>query len=465
MATNPEALLISAVIKEQDHVTAAANGVTKDLFHAFLDEWVFIEDYIRVHRRTPSRDAFLNRFPSFRIKKVTDVEHFAGEVRKSHIRISATQAVNDIILSIENDDLGKALRTMHTSAINIQGQLGGMGGDEDIFEHYDDVLAEVEARVKRAEDAGQAGVPTGFPTLDQRTGGPQAGHMWVVAARLGQGKTWSLIRMACAAAFSGYNVQYIALEGTRSEIAMRVHTFASSEFGKDVFRNIDLQQGKNFSMRDYKEFLNGLSTHIHGKFYIADASRGRIGVSTIAAIIEKNKPDIVYIDYITLVEKNEGNNDWRSIADLSAGIKQLATLYQIPIVCAAQLNRNAADRSKEPSGTENLAESDAIARDADAVITMKQASKRAIVMKLVKYRHGRDGYMWWLKFLPNTGHFEEITSDEALDIQSEDKDDDEEGQPAFKPRQKGSFSKISETRVTKPGSSRPGTKRVIRRAK
>lgn len=451
MATNPEALLISAVIKEQDHVTAAANGVTRELFHAFVEEWVFIEEYIRVHRRTPSRDAFLNKFPSFRIKKVTDVEHFAGEVRKSHIRISLTNALNKVIENVETDDLGKALRLMHSSALSIQGQLAGMGGDDDIFEHFDDVLKEVEERTKRTQSSGQAGIPTGFPTLDQRTGGPQAGHMWVLAARLGQGKTWSLIRMACAAAFSGYNVQYIALEGTRAEIAMRVHTFASSEYGQEVFRNIDLQQGRNFSMREYKEFLHDLKGHITGKFFIADSSRGRIGASTIGAIIEKNKPDIVFIDYITLVETDNGSNDWRAFANLSASIKQMATLYQIPIVCAAQLNRNAATGSgKEPSGTENIAEADAIARDADAVITMRQASRRAIIMKLAKYRHGRDGFLWWLKFLPNTGHFEEITADEAQDIQSEDRDEDEDGTPTFKPRQKGSYREIAQIKNGKP---------------
>lgn len=450
MATNPEALLISAVIKQQDHVTAAANGVTRELFHAFVDEWKYIEDYIRVHRRTPSRDAFLNKFPSFRIKKVTDIEHFSEEVRKSHIRISLTNALNKVIENVETDDLTKALRLMHTSAISIQGQLGGMGGDDDIFEHYDDVLKEVEERAKRAQDSGQAGVPTGFPTLDQRTGGPQAGQFWVVAARLGQGKSWSLIRMACAAAFSGYNVQYIALEGTRAEIAMRVHTFASSEYGEDVFRNIDLQQGKNFSIREYKEFLHDLKGHITGKFFIADASRGRIGAHTIAAIIEKNKPDIVFIDYITLVETSEGSRDWQSVAGLSADIKNMAQLYQIPIIAAAQLNRNAADRGKEPSGPENLAESDAIGRDADALITMKQLSKRTIIMKLAKYRHGRDGYLWWLKFLPNTGHFEEITADEAQDVQSEDRDEDEDGTPTFKPRQKGSYREIAQNRNGKP---------------
>lgn len=439
--SNPEALLISSVLREGDHVTAAGRGITKKFFHSYADEWTFIENYIAVHKRAPSKTAFNSKFPKFQIKAVDDVAYFCDEVRKSHLEHELSLSVQDIIGRMEIGDIDEAVKMMHSSALSIEAQMSGMSGDADIFEHWEPIFNEALHRVGRQQDFGLAGIPTGFPTLDERTGGPQPGQVWLVAARLGQGKTWSLIRMATAAAFSGYVVQYDALEQSRAEIAMRVHSFASSEYGKTVFKSLDLAQGKNFSPREYKEFLQELKKQIGGKFHIADSSGGSIGMHTIAAQIERNRPDAVFLDYITLMDTPSGETDWRGVSGLSKGMKQIAGRYQVPIIAAAQLNRNAAGR-KEIGGPEDLAESDALGRDADAVIIMRQMSKRVIAMKMAKYRHGPDGYTIYTVFKPNTGHFEEVTKDEAFDIRAEDLEEEEASDTyTFKPREKGSFAK------------------------
>jgi replicative DNA helicase len=442
---NPEQLLISAIVRTGNHLTPASSGITSKFFHAFDEEYKWIERYISKHKRAPSRAAFQSTFPKFSLKKADDVAFFCEEVRKSHVQARLTAAIQDVIGDIEDGHLDTAIRTLHHQTLDIESQMAGISGDADIIEHWEPTHAEVMRRMARQKQFGQAGLPTGFPTLDERTGGPQGGQVWVIAARLGQGKTWSLVRMAAAACFSGFNIQYDALEQSRAEIAMRVHTFASSEYGKEVFRNLDLAQGRNFSPRSYKEFLQGLKGHVKGKFHVADTSSGGISPLTIAAQIERNRPHGLYLDYITLMDTEE--DGWQGVSKLSKALHNMAQLYEIPIIAAAQLNRNAA-AGKELSGPENLAEADAIGRDADAVVTMRQLSKRVIAMKLAKYRHGPDGYTWYTKFLPNTGHFEEVTLDEALDIQAEDKDDDDGGEVAtFKPRKKGSYSEHAKKRT------------------
>lgn len=472
-SANPEEMLISAIINKKDHIAAASHGVTKDFFHSYPDEWAFIERYIAKHRRTPSRPAFLSRFPKFPFNKtVDDCTHFCDEVKTAHAVSELGTSIQDILADIQSGDINSAVSTMHTASIKINSAMVGESYDSDIIENWQDTFDEVMRRNARTQDFGQSGIPTGFPTLDERTGGPQPGQVWIVAARLGQGKTWSLARMACAAAFSGFNIQYDALEGSRSEIAMRIHTFASSEYGKQVFKNLDLSMGTNFSPREYKEFLQSLRNDVKGKMHIADTTKGPISPLTIAAQIERNFPDAVYLDYITLLEAMDANgDDWKSIGRLSKGIKQVAQMYQVPIIAAAQLNRTAANQ-RDLAGPEALAESDAIGRDADAVITMKQLSKHVIAMKLAKFRHGRDGYTWYTKFLPNTGHFEEITFDEAQDAIADDKDSEVEEDFKFKPRKKGSFAEASKKKHDKSGkktsgsaSKSPAQKRVVKRAK
>lgn len=474
--SNPEEMLISAILNSGDHITASSNGITNKFFHSYPDEFRWIETYISKHRRAPSKSAFKSKWPKFRIaKSADDLAFFCDEVRTSHATAELSTTVTSVLSDMQDGDIKRALATMHANSLKIESAMIGESNDPDVISDYQDVLDEVMRRMARRADMGQAGIPTGFPTLDERTGGPQPGHVWIWAARLGQGKTWSLVRTAAAAVFSGCNVQYDALEGSRPEIAMRFHTFASSEYGREVFKNSDLAMGQNFSPRAYKEFLHSLRNDVKGKMHIADTSKGLISPLSIAAQIERNHPDAVFLDYITLMDTADASgDDWKSIGRLSASLKQIAQQYQIPIIAAAQLNRQAAI-GRDLSGPENLAESDAIGRDADAVITMRQLSKHIIAFKLAKYRHGRDGYMWYTKFLPNTGHFEEITFDEAQDVIADDKDAEVDDDFTFSPRKKGSFKAASDHRhkivksKSKNASSASKTastkKRVVRRSR
>lgn len=437
-ATSPEALLISAVLLTADHVTAQAHGINQTHFHAYPDEWEFVETYIGKYKRTPSKVNFQKKFPEFVIKKVDDVAAFAEEVREAHASGILRDSMSEAIEHLRNGDIRAALKNLHTSTLLAEAASDGGATDGDIIRDYADVYNEVERRTNRVASMGQAGIPTGFPTLDDRTGGPQPGQFWVVAARLGQGKTWSLVRMAVAAAFSGFTVQYDALEQSRQEIAMRVFSFASSEYGQEVFKNLDQSMGLVSSLREYREFLDSMRNSVKGKFHVADTSRGAISPMSIAAQIERNRPDAVYLDYLTLMDHGAGPDDnWRGIAKLSGSLKRTAQQYHVPIIAAAQLNRTAI--GNRPAGPEALAESDSIGRDADAVITMVALSKRVIQMKLAKYRHGRDGFSWYCVFMPNTGHFEEITKDRADELIAEDKDEESEDN-IFKPRVRGSYT-------------------------
>lgn len=450
---NAEQYLLSAVLSTQDHVTPAARGITTAFFTSYEDEWRWVEQYISSHKRTPSKTAFHAKFPEFVLKRVDDVEHFCLEVRKGHATSALTSGIQEIISDIEAGNIDTATRRMHSIALDTETKIGGRSDDADVIKNWRDTYDEAMRRVARKEQFGQSGIPTGFPTLDERTGGPQPGHLWIVSARLGQGKTWSLVRMAAAATFSGLAVQYDALEGTRAEINMRFHTFASSEYGKTVFKNADLAMGQNFSPREYKEFLQGLRNDVSGKLFIADTTRGPVSPMTIASQIERNKTAVTFLDYITLMDAGDGD-ERQGMVKLSKQLKNVAMRYETAIVAAAQVNREGAKVGQGFSGAEHLAESDSFGRDADAVITMVQRSKHIVHMKLVKYRHGRDGYSWYCKFLPNTGHFEEITQDDALDVIADDKDTKDEDEQAytFKPRQRGSFAALQKSRNAHTGT-------------
>lgn len=417
---HPEALLISSVLRTGNYTTPVHRGISNRLFHLHQDEWRWLERYTTKWKRTPSKVTFKAKFPEFQIKAVDDVEHFIEEVKREHARYLLSETIDDTITLLESDDIEEAVKLLHGAAINLQVELQGDAvGELDLIEDWSVLYDEVKRRMDKRGETGLAGVPTGFPTLDDLTGGPQAGDFWVIAARLGVGKTWTLIRMGAAALFSNHHLQYDALEQTSVQVGMRFHTFISSKHGKQVFRALDLTKGENIDLLSYRKWLANLKKRVGSRIKIADQRGGRITPMTIAAQIERNKPDVLFLDYLTLVE---GEKDWQAVAKLSNEIKSLAQRYAVPIVAAAQINRTG--EGKEPPRANHIAIADAIGQDADCVVTMMKPSQHVMKFRLAKFRNGEDDEMWWCKFTPNTGQFDEISGDRARELISEDQLED-----------------------------------------
>lgn len=460
--TSPELLLISAILRTQDHITAQANGITPDMFHGYRDEYEWIDKCIQNRNRTPSRGSFREAFPDVPLKAVDDVEMYCEAVAQNHSQQVLISGMHRVTQALRRGDTGTAVREWTSVSADAQASLFGSSFDGDIFREFEDIEEEILARKKRMEETGFAGIPTGFPTLDELTGGIQPGWFVVVMARGGIGKTRSLIRMACAAAFSGFTTQYDALEQSRAEIAMQVHAFASSEFGQSVFKSLDLAQGKNYDVKSYRNFLRKLSSEVKGKMHVADNRRGRIGGPTIMAQIKKNQPDVCFLDYLTLIE---GAEDWQSTANLSTQIAQTAKQTGCAIVTAAQVNRNGAGTREQ--GLEHLAATDRLGQDADLVISVQQFSRSVLVMSVVKFRHGPTGWKLYLKFDPNMGVMEEITYEDAVDIRDQDDDrkDEKSATKKFVPRKKGSFAATAPTvQARKKALSANGVVRKYQRA-
>jgi len=392
------------------------------MFHSHDEEWQWLEDFQRKYKRTPGREAFKAKFPDFVIRKTSDTEHFCDEVRQSHVKHMLTEVLSDVAESISDGDIDTAVRTMTSRLVTVQASIGTLG-DEDIFSSYQDILLDVRERKERADANGSAGVPSALDVINERLGGYNPGELIIWAARLGEGKSWVIQNEASMAAANGYAVVFDALEQTRAQVGMRIHALLSSTYGKQIFQNTSLMQGKGFDLAAYEAFLAKMKKHIKGRLHVSDASRGLVSPFTVAAQIETHKPDIVFIDYLTLMKRSEA--DWQGIAKLSGELKGLAATYQIPIVAAAQLNRSDGAGKGDPPDAEALAGSDAIGQDADVLVTQRQKSRSVIKMKMAKNRNGPGGFMWWVQFQPGKGLIKSISYDAAEALMEADADEDD----------------------------------------
>lgn len=419
MARNAEQVLISAVLHTGDIGEALDAGVTKEWFRDYPAEWGFISARFKRTRMVPSIKVFRLKFPKFRILDVDDLDYGIGEIRTHHAKQSFMLLMDGAVQGLEaGGDPRDLITHMHRGLVDLSGEMTGKENETDLVSDWKHSYAAVMARAKARSKGLTYGLPTGYGTLDLVSGGLKGGEYWVFAARLGQGKTWSLVRLATEVLKRGKNVQFHALEQTRTQLGLRFAPFLSRHLGdgKTIYKTSALQNG-SVDVLGYRKFMEGLAGQTKGGLLLDDTPRGKLTPLALQAKIERNEPDLVIIDYLGLMNSQAG--DWSAIASLSAEIKEMAVAYDIPIVVANQLNRTASIGNKH-NGPEALSGADAIGQDADGVITMRKLSKRTGSMFLAKYRHGEDGMNWPIHFEPDVGIFDETTEQKAMDLRDED---------------------------------------------
>lgn len=420
--TQSEQHLVSSIILNKDYRTAVAHNVNRDMFRVCQQEWDFIESYVKTYNQAPSLKAFKYQFPKFTIKEdINDTGYYSDQVRTAHARWLLTEKVNDIADLLAGHDIDTALKTMQQTAVEVAAQVG-INHDENIFSDYSDIKADLQTRIRRVSEYGSSGIPTGFPAIDERTSGFQPSEFAIVSARLNIGKSYILGSLACNAALADYTVQLVSLEMSRSLVSWRLHSFLYKKLRNGHLDPAALVQGKGFDVNDYNEFLEELENSMTGRIHISDATRGQVSPLDVAAMIERNHPDIVFIDYLTLMKKR--GPDWQAIAELSGQLKQLAVQYNIPIVAAAQLNRSKGE-SSDP-GADALAGSDSIGQDADMVLAVTRESSHVRKCTMVKNRNGKNGFRWYVNFRPEQGVIEQVDYTRAMDIKDQDRVEDAE---------------------------------------
>lgn len=240
-----------------------------------------------------------------------------------------------------------------------------------------ETLISLSKHMEEVKGKDLIGVPTGFEALDLITGGFAKTNLIVLAARPSVGKSAILNSMAIHAASCNYNVGIVSLEMPKIQIAARMAALVSDIDFYKIFRNRmeDEEQAKR--LYTYFQSLSELPIWISDK--------ANVNISDIKAkathLIHKHKLDVLFIDYLQLVEtegKDKNYNREQEVSKMSRGLKLMAMDFQIPIVVLAQLNRESEKLSNKKPQLHHLRESGAIEQDADGVIFLHRDWKVGI---------------------------------------------------------------------------------------
>jgi replicative DNA helicase len=222
-----------------------------------------------------------------------------------------------------------------------------------------------------------AGLATGFVDIDRTLLGMKGGQLIVIAARPSMGKTALLMSIAENLAMG---VQYADFRQEPVPIAVFSLEMGSLNLTQRMLWG---RAGINLvRMRDgmlTRDALPRLATSAEqlstAQIYLDD--QAALSISECAArvtmAVKRWKIRAVVIDYLQLMRsgvKEAGKSRQLEIGIVTRGLKKLAKDLGIPVIVAAQLNRNPDQRTGQNSGIpkmSDLRESGDIEQDADVV--------------------------------------------------------------------------------------------------
>jgi len=227
----------------------------------------------------------------------------------------------------------------------------------------EEVMVRMDARMKHEHAIG--GVETGFTELDSLCGGMHNSELIILAARPSMGKTAMAMNIAEHIAIGVKKpVLFVSLEMACLELADRLLCSASQVNGHRL-------RNGTISQEDRRRLVQKSAEISSAPLYIDDTP-GRT-LTEIAAVARRLKRkqglSLIVIDYLQLIEPdNPRDPRQEQVAKIARRLKMMSRELDIPVLCLAQLNRQAeASRDNRPR-LNHLRESGAIEQDADVVM-------------------------------------------------------------------------------------------------
>lgn len=214
----------------------------------------------------------------------------------------------------------------------------------------------------------------------------------MVASRPGCGKSALLLQVMTALASRGHPVGMCSIEMPSREIFNRLaaHRYklnlsALTRRHGDVARDLDRAAAAN-PMSTLPMHFDCEATELPAILSRAHEWHYRHGIKAL------------FVDYTQLVDVRGSAPRHEKIGEISRALKQIAKRLAIPVIAAAQFNREV-DRDARRPRLSDLRESGAIEQDADLVLAINPAGDpdgvglRSVEIGILKNRSGTTGWL------------------------------------------------------------------------
>jgi replicative DNA helicase len=265
-----------------------------------------------------------------------------------------------------------------------------------------DTLHEAWERIDKLHNTTHElrGVPSGFPSIDNKLAGFQKSDLIILAARPSMGKTALALDFARRAAIdNNIPVGIFSLEMSSQQLVDRM---LSAESQVDAWK---IRTGHNLSIdHDFKAIRDAMDRLSNAPIYIDDQPANNIlKMRSVARRLKSEKGlGMIIVDYLQLMvptQNRNSDNVVQQVTEISRSLKQLARELEVPVIALSQLSRAVEQRGGKPR-LSDLRDSGSIEQDADVVMFIhreesqdkSQGAKESVAEILIeKHRNGATG--------------------------------------------------------------------------
>jgi replicative DNA helicase len=262
---------------------------------------------------------------------------------------------------------------------------------------------EFEKKVE-AKGIEESGIKSGFSKIDEATGGWKGKNLIYVGARPSQGKSALLCNMAVSALEDGANVGIITVESSKEEITTRMVSSKSQVPLHSLKTGLIGNNKLNQAIESYGWMY---SDNLH--FYDEPNANIMTVLAQARRMVTAHRVNILFVDYCQLIyPANRSMSRVDQVSDVSIKLKQLARDLNIPVICAAQLRRDAENRAPMLS---DFADSSQLEKDADIAILIQHdkddnSGEVQSYLHMDKHRDGQTASIA-VRFIKETVTFQE----------------------------------------------------------
>lgn len=402
-----ENALISKIITTGQIEQALSRGLREDLFadEQCQEIFLWLLNHIRRFKTPPSLSAVKKAHPEFEVDHTQDALDYLIE---EFVIMAKRRLANESLVELATacDDPQRA-RNIDLEFLEVSRKLATLVPSLQVARFKDGMEQRIIQQEIAQKEGYKTGIPFGFPWLDDKTGGLQKHELATVAGFSGLGKSTFLVATAFNAFMSDYTPLYFSLEMEHSVLMRKWDAMAASL----DYKKLKQLQLPPEAFDDWRKKRDEISKKM-GDIPVIDSIR-YCTPDHIYAEAVRHKPDLIVIDYLTLMTSGRGSRHmkkWEETTEITQDLKQVARTLKIPILAAAQTNRSG---SKDGADLDNIGYALSIVQDSDILIGLHADEEMKAAKEMeIRLRKNRDGVLGEFRAIWN--HEEMIFRDKTL---------------------------------------------------
>lgn len=380
---NVERGIISKAVQTGKLEKLISKGVDSSYFYdkECQEVWDTCIKHIRRYKTAPSFEAIKSKHADFNFEIVTDsFEYIYDQFTKQTKRRMAITGLREIAKAI--DDPEKII-TLDEEFLAIGSELSRLF-PEGNAQRFSDMAKRIASYDERLSTGSVMGIPFGVTVIDDVTQGIQNHEYISIVGWQGSGKSMLSQHISFSSYLAGFTPLIVSLE-MEAEAMFRRFDVMATHIRYRALKKMELDEDDKNIWMQWADRAERASNDI---IVIDDITR--CTPELVQSISEQYNPDLMVVDYVSLMTSKKSGPIWETVTDLTRELKLIARDSKgPPVISIAQTNINSSDSGAELA---NIAYSRSIGQDSDLVLGLFQDDDMKKMNKMeVRLLKNRDG--------------------------------------------------------------------------